>query len=230
MKKTIFTPGCALILYKPYLVEKLFNYLKSKFENIDLLVTCCRNKADLSDYDTLINICPGCDKRYRENYDNLKSITFPEILCESDDFPFPDYKNEKMTIIDACPTRDQDRIHESIRILAEKMNISIIEPSRTKKKSTCCGDSFYGTIETSKVIDQMKKKAKEMPLDNILVYCVSCCKSMFNGGKQPRYLMDLLFSEDTTPNTINPDVWHKQLDEFIEKHKQTEIVDTFIVE
>ena len=69
---------------------------------------------------------------------------------------------------------------------------------------------------------KMKQKAREMPLDDIIVYCVSCVKSMFIGEQRPRYLVDLLFDEDTIPKTINPDLWHGELDEFIEDHQAFE--------
>jgi hypothetical protein len=51
-----------------------------------------------------------------------------------------------------------------------------------------------------------------------IVYCVSCAKAMFNGGKKPRYLIDLLFDEETTAETCDPVAWHKELDEFIAAH------------
>jgi len=121
-----------------------------------------------------------------------------------------------MTIIDACPTRDQDRIHFAVRALAEKMNISMVEPKKTKRKSTCCGDTFFNKLPSEQVKELMKSKAIEMPLEDIVVYCVSCSKSMFVGGKRPRYLIDLLFAEETIPKTYDPDQWHKELDEFIE--------------
>lgn len=104
--------------------------------------------------------------------------------------------------------------------MAKRMAISIVEPENTKTRSTCCGDTFFGQLPTEQVIGQMKAKAESMPLDDILVYCVSCAKSMFVGGKRPRYLVDLLFAEDTVPETYEPDQWHKELDEFIENHKE----------
>jgi hypothetical protein len=98
------------------------------------------------------------------------------------------------------------------------MNINLSEPKNTGTNSTCCGDSFYGLIPTEKVKKQMVKKAFQMPLDDVVVYCVSCSKSMFIGKKQPRYLIDLLFSEKTVPKTIDPDEWHSELDNYMEKH------------
>ena len=61
---------------------------------------------------------------------------------------------------------------------------------------------------TERVIEQMRAKGGEMPRDEVLVYCVSCSKSMFVAGKRPRYLVDLLFAEETVPGTSDPDAWH----------------------
>jgi len=120
--------------------------------------------------------------------------------------------------IDACPTRDQDRIHNAIRTLADKMNINIIEPESTKTKSICCGDSFYGEIPVEKVELQMKKRASQMPVEDVIVYCISCTKAIFIGGKKPHYMVDLLFGEETIPKTLDLDLWHTQLDEYIAAH------------
>ena len=211
-----FAPGCALYLYKPHLVERAHEFLRSRYGSMELQLICCRHTPTVPDGTCVINVCPGCDRRYRENYDNPSTVSLWELLAESDTFDFPDYRWQSMTIIDACPTRDQDRIHDTVRTLADKMNIKIVEPAKTRRNSTCCGDTFYGQLPTEKVIEQMKAKANEMPAEDILVYCVSCAKSMFVGGRRPRYLIDLLFDEDTVPQTYDPDRWHRQLDEFID--------------
>ncbi len=217
--KYVFAPGCALYLYKPRLIDKLHDFLNTAYGKMDQLATCCRHTPRIPPDTVVINICPGCDRRYRENYENPHTVSLWELLSENDSFPFPDYKSKEMTIIDACPTRDQVRVHRAVRAVARKMNISIVEPDKTGIKSTCCGDTFFGNLPAEKVILQMKAKAAEMPLEDILVYCVSCSKSMFVGGKRPGYLVDLLFGEDTEPQTYDPDEWHAQLDEFIDSHK-----------
>lgn len=221
--KYLFAPGCALILYKPHLVETIQKFLNIHYGVMELLLTCCRHTPQIAPNTQVINVCPGCDRRYRENYDKPSTISLWELLLESDSFVFPNYKSQQMTILDACPTRDQDRIHNAVRTLADKLNISVVEPAKTKRKSTCCGDTFFGQLPTEQVISNMKAKAIEMPVEDIIVYCVSCSKSMFIGGKRPRYLVDLLFAEDTIPKTYDPDQWHKELDDFIENHKNYEV-------
>jgi len=214
----IFAPGCALMLYKPYLADKLHAILNENLGKMDVLTTCCRHEPQLTFKTEVINICPGCDKRYRNNYQQTTTISLWEILAGSDFFSFPDYNGKVMSVIDACPTRDQERVHSAIRTLFKKMNITIIEPQHTMTKSTCCGDSFYGEISTELVKKQMIKRTAEMPVEDVVVYCVSCSKSVFIGGKKPHYMIDLLFDEATIPGTVEPEQWHKEIDEFIDKH------------
>jgi len=65
----------------------------------------------------------------------------------------------------------------------------------------------------------MAKRAAEMPASDVVVHCVSCIKSMHNGGKRPRFLLDLVFEQDTAIGTAEPDAWHRELDDYIAKHR-----------
>lgn len=185
---------------------------------MDQLLTCCRHDPQLSEQTEVINVCPGCDKRFGNDYKGITTVSLWQILAGSDFMAFPDYQGKRMSISDACPTRDQEGVHKAVRTLLRKMNITLVEPKNTGTKSTCCGDSFYGVIPTGKVKEQMIKRASEMPCDDVVVYCISCVKSVYIGGKQPHYLIDLLFENETVPKTYEPDEWHQELNEYIEKH------------
>jgi hypothetical protein len=214
----VFAPGCALMLYRPELAERLLVFLRARMGGIGMWSRCCRKDPVFGEETEVINVCPGCDKRFRLNYMNSSTISLWEVLARTDDFPFPDYRGRRMSIIDACPTRDQTRVHDAVRALLRKMNIALVEPKNTRTKGTCCGDTFYGEIPTSEVVERMKKRTSEMPVGDVVVYCVSCAKAVFIGGKTPRYLVDLLFGEETVPKTLDPDAWHKEIDEYIDAH------------
>jgi Fe-S oxidoreductase len=216
--KQIFAPGCALMLYKPHLAERIQGILKANLGDMDLLSVCCHHQPPLSQKTEVINICPGCDKRYRNDYPMTSTVSLWEVLANGTFFSFPDYQGQTMSIIDACPTRDQDRVHTAIRTLLERMNIRLVEPRNTRTKSTCCGDSFWGQLPVDQVKKQMVKRTAEMPVDDVAVYCVSCTKSVFIGGKKPHYMIDLLFGEETVPQVLEPEQWHKLVDDYIEKH------------
>jgi len=181
-------------------------------------LTCCQHDPGFKESTKVINTCAGCDKRYRELYEATSAISLWEVLAQSPSFPFPDYEGVEMAIHDACPTRTEERVHAAIRQLLKRMNIKVIEPRRTRTKAVCCGDSFYGVLPVDKVKVQMEKRAEEMPCDDVVVYCVSCIKAMHIGGKKPRYIVDLLFGEDTEIGTFEPDEWHAELRKFIAAH------------
>lgn len=217
-EKMVFAPGCALMLYKPELAGKIHNLLSEKLNVTDNLMTCCHNDPLFKNKTTVINVCPGCDKRFGKDYSSCATISIWEILAEKKIFEFPDYGGKSMSVLDACPVRENESVHRAVRKVLQKMNINVVEPKNTMTRSVCCGDSFYGEIPVEKVKEQMIKRANDMPADDVVVYCVSCTKSMFIGGKKPRYLIDLLFEEETVPKTLDPDEWHKGLREYIEQH------------
>lgn len=212
--KQLYAPGCALTLYKPHLSEKVHEFLTANLGEMDRLDTCCRLNPEIEEGVNVINTCPGCDRRYKNNYEESTTVSVWETLADSKDFEFPDYSGERMTILDACPTRTEDKVHEAIRKLLRRMNIELVEPENTKRTGTCCGDSFYGKVPVEDVKDLMRKRTSEMPVEDVVVYCVSCVKSVYIGGKKPRYLVDLLFNEETDPQTFEPDEWHSELDKF----------------
>lgn len=216
--KQVYAPGCALNIYKPELAKKILEFLNKNYGNIPEHMICCRHEPNLEKGTRVINTCPGCDRRYRELYDGISTISLWEILAKNETFPFPDYHGIEISIHDACPTRTEERVHTAIRELLKRMNIKVVESKNTRTDSICCGDSFYGTLPVEAVKEKMKKRANEMPCDDVVVYCVSCIKSIYIGGKKPRYIVDLLFGEETKPGTFEPDEWHDELQKFIDKH------------
>jgi Fe-S oxidoreductase len=206
------------MIYKPELAGNLLEFLNRDLSNIDEHLTCCRHEPNLPAGAQVINVCAGCDRRYRELYEGVSTVSLWEVLASSATFPFPDYQGKTMTILDACPTRDQVRVHTAIRTLLTRMNITVVEPANTGTKGTCCGDSFYGVLPVEQVKQQMRRRAGEMPAEDVVVYCVSCVKALHIGGKTPRYIVDLLFGEETAIGIFEPDEWHAAIDKFIDEH------------
>jgi hypothetical protein len=64
----------------------------------------------------------------------------------------------------------------------------------------------------------MKKRTAEMPAPEVVVYCVSCALAVTIGGKTPRYMIDLLFGEETAPRILDLDAWHGRLQTYIDAH------------
>jgi Fe-S oxidoreductase len=218
-KETLFfAPGCALMIYKPDLAKKIHHLLNENLGEMNMLMTCCQHKPNLPENSKVINVCPGCDKRFAKDFKGVTTISLWEIINENSFIKFPDFNEKSMTIIDACPTREEDRVQNAIRDLLIKMNIRLVEPKNTRRESTCCGDVYYGSMPTGKVKELMIEKALEMPVDDIVVHCVSCIVAVSNGYRKPQYLADLLMNEKTAIKSLDLDEWHKKLSEFINSH------------
>ena len=183
-----FNPGCALSLYKPDMEQKILHHLNTYYNNnVKVHKICCRFNPKVKNGSIIINVCAGCDRRFRSLYEGVGTISLWEVLA--------------------------------IRSLLKKMNIEVIETEHHGTKSRCCCDDFYEKIPLEQVHEKMKERADSMPCDDVVVYCVSCIKAMFIGGKKARYMVDLLFNEETTPEVYDTVEWHNQLREYIENHK-----------
>jgi Fe-S oxidoreductase len=214
----VFAPGCALVLYKPQSAARLLEYLQARGTVAAEHLTCCQHEPQLPAGTRVVNVCAGCDRRYRELYEGVSTISLWEVLAGSEDFPFPDYGGMEMSILDPCPTRTETRVHDAVRALLARMNITVVEPEATRTRGVCCGDSAYGQAPVERIKQSMRKRAGDMPREDVVVYCVSCVKSMHIGGKRPRYLVDLLFGETTEAGIYEPDAWHAQIQAFVDAH------------
>ena len=214
----VYAPVCALLIYKPHLAQKVLAFLQAEQGDVAEHTMCCRHDPGLEAGSVVVNTCAGCDRRYRGLYQGVSTVSLWEVLAASRAFPFPDYRGAEMTVHDACPTRAEERVHEAVRALLGRMNVTVIEARRSGTKAVCCGDSSFGIVSDERVLAQMRSRADEMPCDDVVVYCVSCVKAMHLGGRKPRYLVDLLFGEETTIGTCEPAAWHAEIDAFIAEH------------
>lgn len=215
--KYLYVPGCALMSYKPHLAEKLKELIESRYGEMDTMLECCFTKPVLEADTHIITPCVTCASKYANMYPDCHAEFFLDVLAESDDFIFPDYGGEKMSIQDTCSSRSMPKTQATIRKLLERMNITLVEPERSGLKAKCCGQTLYGKADISKVKSFMQNRAAEMPCDDVVVYCSSCIMSMTQGGKQPRYILDLIFGEKTELKD-GIEAWNSKLVDFRRKH------------
>ncbi|HOP75283.1 MAG TPA: (Fe-S)-binding protein [Bacillota bacterium] len=218
MAKLHFNPGCALSLYKPEFEVKILKYLNDNFGEVALHKICCHHHPELESGSTIINVCPGCDRRFSHLYEGIMTISLWEIIDGLEEFPYPDYGGLRISIQDACPVRQKIQVHQAVRNLLQKMNFTIVETKLNRTHSLCCGDSFYPKLPMEEIHQKMKERAQSMPCQDVCVYCVSCIQSMAIGGRTPRYLLDLLLGEPTEPLKYDTETWHQHLQAYIDAH------------
>jgi Fe-S oxidoreductase len=213
-----FNPGCALRLYKPRLADRTLALLNEHLGPVLPHETCCRHDPALPAGSLIINTCPGCDRRFRNLYEGVSTVSLWEVLDGLQGFPLPDYRGATMSVHDACPVRERPGVHRAVRSLLQKMNIQIVEAANVGARSVCCGDDFYGKLPLHEVHRRMRLRAESMPCRDVCVTCVSCVKSMAIGGRMPRHLIDLIYGESTEPQETDTAHWHALVDAYIEAH------------
>lgn len=207
----LYAPGCALMCYKPELAYKLKTWVEKIYGPVSLHTACCLdNRQDIAGA-CVLTPCVTCYQQYKKMNPQVEPVFLLEKLAAMDDFPFPDYQGAEMSIQDTCSARLDPGIISVIRNLAVRMNISLKEPSYSGVRSKCCGQKFYGKLPIGEVETLMKKRAAEMPCEEVVVYCASCISSMSIGGKRPRYLLDLIFGENTEVFQQGAEAWNGKL-------------------
>jgi len=213
-----FNPGCALCTYKPHAGEEVLKLLNQYFGPVKLHSICCRHDPGLPEGATIINNCAGCDRRFRSVYKGIQTISIWEVLDQIPELPLSKYSGLSLSVHDSCSYRPKPQVHGAVRSLLRKMGISIVESRFSGVDSVCCGDNFYGLIPIEEVHEFQKKRAAQMPCQEVAVYCVSCIKSMAIGGKTPRYMVDLLLGEETQAQETDLEKYHDTLNAYIDSH------------
>lgn len=218
MDKCYFNPGCAFNIYKPQDGQKILDILGKYFGPVQPHSICCHHDPKLPHGAIIINNCAGCDRRFRSLYEGIRTISLWEVLDSIQDLPLPDHIGLTVSVHDSCSFRPKPQVHAAVRSLLRKMKIEIIDSEYSGANSICCGDNFYPRLPIEKVTELQKKRAAQMPCQDVVVYCVSCIKSMAIGGKTPHHMADLILNEETDPQETRIDIYHNALNQYIDKH------------
>lgn len=213
-----FNPGCALSVYKPESEKKILKLLEKHFGSVKMHNICCHHDPKLPEGSTIINNCAGCDRRFRSLYKGVNTISLWEVLDSLPDLLLPDYSGMVVSVHDSCSFRKKPQVHSAVRSLLGKMNIKIVESEFSKSKSICCGDNLYPHISMEKTNEFQRKRASQMPCQDVVVYCVSCIKSMTIGSKTAHHMADLILNEETDPQETRLDLYHEAVQLYIDSH------------
>jgi Fe-S oxidoreductase len=192
--------------------------LNAHFGPVKLHGLCCHHDPQLSPGATIINNCAGCDRRFRSLYEGIRTVSVWEVLDSVENLPLPAHDGLTVSVHDSCSYRPKPQVHTAVRSLLKKMKIKVVDSPWSGTKSICCGDNFYPRLPADRVIELQKKRAAQMPCQDVVVYCVSCIKSMAVGGKTPHHMADLVLNEGTEPQETSLDVYHDALRSYIEAH------------
>ncbi|NLX87313.1 MAG: NAD(P)-binding protein [Clostridiales bacterium] len=216
--KYLFYPGCQLPASYPEYIEKTYKYLVSNVKGgVGIYLGCCGAPADWAGRQDLMR---GNVEKIKETWENMSRPVFI-LACSSCCSVFEKYlpqiayvslweifaqhgmpHNKKisdkhvLSVHDACATRHNKRIHDSIRKIAVSSGYTIKELKYTREKTKCCG---YGGLvyfaNREQAADFVKHRIEESDND-LLVYCAMCKDLLVDGGKRTFHVLDLIFGDD----------------------------------
>lgn len=156
---TLYYPGCLTKYYLGEVYDKykaLLSDLGISFKLIDDLVCCGspllnagykddfeevkkKNLALLKKHNItkIITNCPHCYDVFRNQYLlNTQHIT--QIL-EVHKHKLAHYSNEEITYHDSCLLARKNKVIKEPRILLKQIGLKLLEPSKSREKTFCCG-------------------------------------------------------------------------------------------
>lgn len=228
----LFYPGCQLSATHSAYIGDIYKHLVGAIKELDadkdvgLYLGCCGAPADWAgrqdlmqentnkirsiweemDKPVFILACSSCASIFEKYLPMIKTISLWEIF---DNFGLPEVDIKKgkrvLNIHDACATRHNSKIHESVRNIVKTLGYKIEELEYTKENAKCCG---YGGLVSYANKEQAEKFVQDRineSNNDILVYCAMCKDSLVRGNKRTYHILDVIYRQeidDTLPQHI----------------------------
>ena len=219
----LFYPGCQLSSTHTEYIGDIYKHLVGAIKENDaerdvgIYLGCCGAPADWAGRDDLMNqnaekikktwldmekpifimACSSCISTFKKYLPMIETVSLWEIL-DKYGLPEVDIKQGKriLNIHDACSTRDDEKLQESIRSIAKTLGYKINELKYSKDKAKCCG---YGGLVTYANKEQAEKFASDIKNDSeedLLVYCAMCKDSLIKSGKKTYHIIDIIYGKE----------------------------------
>ena len=131
----------------------------------------------------------------------IKTISLWEVFATYG-LPEVDIKKGKreLCIHDACATRHDGKIHESIRSIVKTLGYSIKELEYAKEKTKCCGYGGLVACANPEQADDFVKDRIDESDQDVLVYCAMCKDMLVKGNKRAYHILDIIYGNEMNQN------------------------------
>lgn len=253
--KRVFLPGCSLSSYNPELVIKTYEYINKKLKGTAIVLKCCGNPTHVIGQEDLfrsyynefikeiertgaveiITACPSCYETIKRNSPNFKIKYLWELI---DEIGLPEGVgvgvNVKsncdvvFSLHDPCPTREENKVHNSVRKIIDELGYSIEEFPLSREKTLCCGAGGMVSVTNSNMFHELvTTRVNQATSAYILTYCASCVYSLQEGNKHCIHLLDLIFNKDILSTLTLPIKKTNSLTKWINRYKCKKMIDTY---
>jgi len=213
--RLLFFPGCQLSASAPEQVMKVYDVLREKLSGaVGLMLRCCGAPADWSgraelfsetvqDFvgqwqemgsPQLILACSTCYEIFKTHLPRASIISLWEVF---DRLGLPETAAgavpEVLAVHDACTTRHEKQIQESVRNILRRLGVRIEELPLSGERTECCGYGglmFFANPELASSV--IARRIAQSPADYV-AYCAMCRDYLAHRGKRTLHLLDLIF-------------------------------------
>ena len=214
--KYVFFPGCQAAAIAPATVRAAYEDLCARLEGgVALMLGCCgaicdwagryemqdstrvflsNELAKLGD-PTIIAGCPSCRKELAESvggeilgiWDVLEDIGLPEGAKGL---------GRPAALHDSCGARGDAHTQETIRDIAKKLGVELVETEYSGDRSPCCGYGGLTAYANREVAGEMTEKCLERSDAPYISYCMACRDRFAREGRESRHILELVYGTD----------------------------------
>lgn len=144
----------------------------------------------------IIVACSTCYEVFKTHFSSAGIISLWEVLDNLGlpaAVPISSSPPQRVAIHDACSTRHEKLIQDSVRSILRRMGFQIEELPLSREKTECCGYGglmFFANPELAQ--NSIEKRIGQSESD-YLTYCAMCRDYLASRGKRTLHLLDLVF-------------------------------------
>lgn len=211
---TFFLPSCKINKAFPAEDARLAEYLSERW-NIPALGCCRQARQKFSQEDTAVVVCHTCASIMEESSAAGNVVYAWEYLDRDENFVFPDYQGEAITVQDCFMARERERVQQAVRSLLRKMNFTVVElPAKGEKADFCglrtlaplkanqelapkhfCQPGTFTPLQEDERVKFLKEYTANYRTARAVTYCGACRGAMLLGGAKAVHLLELLFPD-----------------------------------
>jgi len=156
---------------------------------------------------TMVSLCHNCAAIFEERHPEIFCQSFWELILEDENFNYPNYGGEKITVQDCWRSKENLAEQKAVREILRRMNFEIVELKENFFKTKFCGYSLYQPqplrnaklapkrfVENAKGFFEkhtqeekeilMKNYCEQIQTEKVIAYCHYCVRGLRLGGKK----------------------------------------------
>jgi NADPH-dependent glutamate synthase beta subunit-like oxidoreductase len=217
--EAVFFPGCQLAASDPGHLERVYAYLRERYEPATgLALYCCGAPADWAGQagvfdQTLAGLrerldglgtrrvilaCPTCQSVFAKHLPGYETVSLWEVLREvgPPDGAAGSGGGRRVAVHDSCTARYQLTVQAAVRDLLAACGYEVDELEMSHERTECCGFGglmLYANPEMGDVV--ARRRVRQSDAD-FVAYCSMCRDRFAAKGKPTAHVLDLLFGDD----------------------------------